>query len=280
MQAAGINLSAFGSTRRPLVAIAQYADGDVRVELRPAAMLSRNKLSDSAAETFATWRTGMLELPRPIGVDVALDLGELRGSSFENREKAVPEPRTSNLESRLFWELSYRPIDFAFYGDAPATDKIGEFGLRFRTMLAGGGFELGSDLIEAFPRATVELLEFKGQYLGGSAHHGHNGWKADDKNQRADKLLAKLFQELGVNPGQGAEKLTSDDLDAILCALTALGAARSDGLLSAAALVDEIAQRCARRANTGVNDAHKAPQHIAVLSQPFWSTIAVTRALA
>jgi hypothetical protein len=278
MQAAGINLSAFGSTRRPLVAIAQGADGDVRVELKPADMFSRNKLSDSAAETFALWRAGMLELPRPVGVDVALDLGEVRGSRFENRDKAVPEPRASNLDSRLLWELSYRPIDFAFYGDAPVTDKIGEFGLRFRTMLAGGGFEFGRDLIEAFPRATVELLEFKGQYLGGGAHHGHSGWKPDDKNQRADKLLAKLFQELGVNPGQGAEKLTSDDLDAILCALTALAAARGDGLLSAAALDEEITQRCARRANTDANPAHKAPQHAAVLAQPYWSTIQVTRA--
>jgi hypothetical protein len=277
MQATGINLSAFGSTRRPLVAIAHFTDGDVRVELRPAAMFSRSKLSESAAETFATWRAGMLELPHPIGVDVALDLGEVRDSSFEQREKAVPEPRGSNLDSRLLWELSYRPIDFAFYGDAPVTDKVGEFGVRFRTMLAAGGFELGRDLIEAFPRATVELLEFKGQYQGGGAHHGHNGWKADDKNKRADKLLAKLFQELGVNPVQGAEKLTSDDLDATLCALTALGSARGEALLSGKALNDEITQRCARRANTTANAAHSAPNHAAVLAQPYWGSLGVIK---
>ncbi len=262
MQATGINLSAFGSTRRPLVAIAHCADGDVRIELRPAAMFARNKLSDSAAETFAGWRAGMLELPRPMGVDLALDV-----SAIGSRQSAIEH----------LWELSYRPIDFAFYGDAPVTDKIGEFGTRFRAMLAAGGFEPGRDIVEAFPRATVELLDFKGQYAGGGAHHGHNGWKADDKNQRADKLLAKLFQELGVNPAQGAEKLTSDDLDAILCALTALATQRGEGMLSGANLNEEITQRCARRANTDANPAHKAPQHAAVLAQPYWGSLSVTK---
>ncbi len=263
MQATGINLSAFGSTRRPTVAIARLDGDDVHIALHPADMFARSKLSDPAADTFARWRTGLLELPRPIGVDVALD-----AAGIGSQESGIG----------LLWELTYRPIDFAFYGDAPLTDKIGEFGVRFRAMLAAGGLEPGRDLLEAHPRATVELLEFKGQYTGGGAHHGHNGWKADDKNQRADKLLARLFQELGVNPAQGAEKLTSDDLDAILCALSALAHARGESLLAGKALNTEIAERCARRANTEASQAHKAPAHTAILAKPYWATIALTRA--
>lgn len=258
MIGAGINLSAFGTTNRPLVAIARLDGGDVRVELNPATMVSRAKLSDRTDETLAAWRAGLIELPKPLFVDVALSTPEAPGASA------------------LLWELSYRPLDFAFYGDAPLTDKIGEFGVRFRAMLADG-FEIGKDILEASPRATVELLEFKGQYSGGAAHHGHSGWKADDRNKRGDKLMAKLLSELGVNPGQGAEKLNGDDLDAILCALTSLAWQRRDAVLLGKTLDAEVAERCARRAIAEPSQAHKAPKAAAVLAEPFWETLTVSR---
>jgi hypothetical protein len=258
MEASGINLSAFAASRRPLVAIARTGrENDVNIELHPAAMFGRSKLSDGVAETFAGWGAGLLELPRPIAVDVAL---------------SAPEP----AKPALLWELNFRPIDFAFYGDAPLTDKIGEFGARFRAMLADGAF--GNDIVEASPRATVELFEFKGHYAGGAAHHGRNGWKPDDRNHRGDKVMAKLLEELGVNPSAGAEKLDSEDLDAILCALTALAVQRNEALLAGKALDREVADRCARRANAAINPAHAAPASSAVLAQPFWETLNVRRA--
>jgi hypothetical protein len=208
----------------------------------------------------------MLELPRPIGVDVAIDIDVL-GAGGTRRAPAA----------RQLWELTYRPLDFAFYGDAPLTDKVGEFGVRFRAMLAASVFELGNDIVEVSPRATVELLEFKGQYAGGAAHHGGTGWKADDRNKRGDKLMAKLLDELGVNAQPGAEKLDSGDLDAILCALTALGAALNQGVLGNAELDREISERAARRANTEAEPAHAAPAATAVLAQPFWESLTVSR---
>lgn len=256
MQATGINLGAFNATRRPLVAVATDTADGVHVELSPA-RLGGIKLSDNLGELFAAWRGWLLELPSPVGVDLALDVAGL------------------GKDAALVWELTHRPIDFAFYGDAPVTDRIGEFGTRFRAMLAATDF--ADRFIEACPRATIELLAFKGQYVGGAAHHGHSGWKADDKNQRNDKLMAKILSELGVNPLPGAEKFSSDELDATLCALTALAKARGAGLLEARELDAEITQRCARRAGAPENPAHKAPRNVAVLAQPYWATLNVSR---
>ncbi|MCA8911595.1 MAG: DUF429 domain-containing protein [Planctomycetes bacterium] len=266
--ATGINLSAFGQARRPVLATASLGDrGDVRVELQPAEMFGgKHKLSDKSEEVFAVWRAGLLELPRPIAVDVAIDIDVL-GMGGTRRAPA----------ERMLWELTHRPIDFAFYGDAPLTDRISEFGVRFRALLAASAFQIGNDIFECYPRATVELMEFRGQYLGGSAHHGGTGWKADDRNKRADKLMAKLLSELGANAGQGAEKLDSDDLDATLCALTALAATTGQGLLGNDELDHEVAERAARRGNAEVEPQHTAPGACAVLARPFWESLSITR---
>lgn len=265
--ASGINLSAFGVARRPVLATAALTERDeVRVELKPAAMFgSKHKLSDLSEELFAEWRQGLLGLPRPIGVDVAIDI-EALGAGGTRRAPA----------QRMLWELTHRPIDFAFFGDAPLTDRVGEFGVRFRALLAASAFELGNELLEVYPRASVELLEFKGQYRDGAAHHTAQGWKADDRNKRADKLMVKLLEELGINPGQGADKLNADDLDAILCALTALGASLAQGVLSGVELDREISERIARRANSQPAE-FTAPAACAVLARPFWEAVTVSR---
>lgn len=265
--ASGINVSAFGVARRPMLATAAFKDrGEVRLELRPAAMFSgKHKLSDLSETLFAEWRQGLLGLPRPVGVDVAIDIEAL---SAGGTRRAPAQ--------RMLWELTHRPIDFAFYGDAPLTDRVGEFGVRFRALLAASAFDLGDEILEVYPRASVELLEFRGQYRDGAAHHTAQGWKADDRNKRADKLMAKLLDELGVNPLPGADKLNSDDLDAMLCALTALGAASAQGVLSGAELDREISERIARRANSEPVE-FTAPQACAVLARPFWETLTVAK---
>ena len=107
--------------------------------------------------------------------------------------------------------------------------------------------------------------------------HGGTGWKADDRNKRADKLMAKLLAELGINPGQNASKLDSDDLDAIICALTALGAVSNTGVLTNDELNREIAERVSRRALVDIEPAHTAPGATAVLARPFWESVNVSK---
>lgn len=266
--ATGINLSAFGVARRPLIATASDEKaGEVRVELRPSeAFGGKFKLSDNVEETFVEWRKELLDCHKPIAVDVALDIDWL----------GVGGSRVAPAERRM-WELTMRPIDFAFFGDAPLTDRVGDFGVRFRSMLAASAFALGDEILESYPRASVELFDFKGQYRDGSAHHGDKGWRADNREKRGDKLMARMLEALGVNPVQGADQLNSDDLDAILCALTALGAATGRGVIAGDELSHECAERAARRANTEPNENHTAPGACAVLAQPFWETLTVSR---
>lgn len=267
-QATGINLSAFGVARRPLIAVAtQATNNEVRVELKPSQGFGgKFKLSDRVEETLIAWREELLGCPRPIAVDIAIDMEWLVAAGS----------RIAPAERRM-WELTMRPIDFAFYGDAPLTDRVGDFGVRFRSMLAGSAFAVGEEIFECHPRASVELFDFRGQYRDGNAHHGDRGWRPDDRNKRGDKLIARVLENLGANPTQGAEEINSDDLDAVLCALTALGASTGRGVIVGDELSREISERAARRANTEAHDSHAAPQACAVLAQPFWETLTISR---
>ncbi|MCL4729494.1 MAG: hypothetical protein KJ044_03520 [Planctomycetes bacterium] len=261
VSASGINLSAFGATRRPLLALArQSADGVVELTLRPAPGFdTRARLGESPQTLFAAWAQALLDAPKPLAVDVAL--------AFE------PPAETGHL-----WRFTHRDADFAFFGDAPLTDRVGEFGLRFRAWLARSAWRPGVEIFEASPRGTIELMEFKGQYKDGSAHHGKGQWKPDDKTRRGDKLMAHMLTELGVNPAPGAERFSSDDFDAMICALTALAVAGNAPLARGRELAAEVSARCERRADLPAGSVHATvPESLAVLARPFWESVTVSR---
>lgn len=266
--ACGINLSAFGADRRPVLAMAtNEGEGVVKIELSPlSAFGGKAKLMDPLEESFARWRAALLELPRPIGVDLALDLQDLAPG------KAA--------DPRYHWQLSHRAIDFAFYGDAPITDRIGIFGTRFRAMLATSAFTPGKDLIEASPQACVEFFNFKGSYKGGAAHHARGGWKADNSTQNTDRTLATVAQELGLNVENDPKgKLDSGDLDAVLCALTSLAIAMDRETLTGKRLAPAIEERVTRR--MALNDPEpafkSAPLFCHAIAEPFWQAVMIYR---
>ncbi len=262
--ASGINLSAFGVTRRPLLAIArQDGEGEVSISLQPAPGFdARAKLQDSPQTLFEGWGKTILDAPKPLGVDLALAF--------------VPP-----VQAEYLWRYTQRDVDFAFYGDAPLTDRVGEFGLRFRAWLAASAYQVGKDLIETLPRATVDVMDFKGQYREGAAHYGKGTWKPDDKTKRGDKLMSHMLTELGVNPGPGTEKFGSDEFDAMICALAALAVAKNAPLMRGPELAAEVAARCERRADMPPGRLKgTVPSHIAVLARPFWESITLTRGAA
>lgn len=261
--ATGLNLSAFGIGKRPVIASATLKkNGEVKVSLAPAPFFAgRSKLSDSAIEIFKAWRMAMLELAKPLVVDIALDTTQL---STENPE--------------ILWQVTHRPVDFAFYGEAPETSAVGEFSQRFRAFMASSQFDLGKDIFETMPGAIVELYNFKGQYKSSSAHHGQHGWKPDNKQKRSDRLLCNLLTELGINPGnKSGAKLTSSEFDAVICALTALAIEEGKPLMNGGRLAEEITQRAKRRANADKGPNLRGPNGLSLLAQPFWESIEVTK---
>ncbi len=259
--ASGINLSAFGVTRRPLLAQARETkEGEVEIRLATAPGFdARAKLQDTPDALFEGWARCILDAPKPLAVDIALEFAP---------------PKTAEF----LWRFTQRDFDFAFFADAPLTDRVGEFGLRFRAWLAASAWRPGKDIYEASPRATVDLMDFKGQYKEGKAHYGKGTWRADDKTKRADKLVAHMLGELGVNPGAGADKVGSDEFDAIVCALTALGVAKNAPLVRGPELATEVAARCERRADMPPGRLKgTVPTYAAVLAAPYWESIALVR---
>jgi len=268
LSAAGINLSAFGVDRRPMLALArEEGEGVISVKLSALASFGgKVKQMDVLDELFARWRKDLLELPRPIAVDVPLDLQALGARG----------------EAQFVWELTHRPLDFAFYQDAPLTDRVGAFNVRFLEMLARSQFATGKDVIEVSPLACVEFFDFRGSYRGGRAHQAKGGqWKADDSTDSADKAFTKVAHELGFNIENTAEgRLDSGDFDAVMCALTALALASGRHTVTGAEFARVIAERVARRMNMEPGEFKRleAPRAAHALPQPFWQAVLITRA--
>jgi hypothetical protein len=262
-QACGINFSAFGADRRPVLAtVTDQGDGVIVAQVEPLpAFAGKIRLAEPVEDLFKRWSEPLAGLSRPLAVDVALDITTL----------AQP--------ARWNWQLTHRPLDFAFYGDAPVADHIGAFGVRFRALLADRAMRPGKDVIEASPGACIEFFEFRGNWRSGAAHQGKKGWRPDDSSRGADKALAVIAQELGFNADDGDTRgrMDAGTLEAVLCALTALALAEGRKELARGdALAPEVTARCLRRmAHEG--DAPGQPFHVpasvVALTRPFWQAV-------
>ncbi len=267
---AGINLSAFGVERRPVLAVAtEEGEGVISVQLSSmGAFAGKIKHMDPLDDLFARWRKDLLELPRPVAVDVPLDLQGLGA-------------RTIGAAARYIWQLTHRAIDFAFYQDAPLTDRIGSFNVRFLELLSRSAFKPGSEFIEASPLACVEFLQFRGLYKTGRAHHGKGGWRADDGKSSADRAFARIVQELGFNMENTQEgRLDSADFDAIMCALTSMAIVSGRNTVKNKEFAAVIKERCARRMTIEPETLGievEAPQAAHALAQPYWRAVLITR---
>lgn len=143
----------------------------------------------------------------PLFVDVPIDL------------QGLP-----HIEEPVFtWELTRRPVDFAFGALPPLADRIGALVARFGHLLDGDGGGLratvGGTLFETYPAASLH-----------GTHMPHTGYK-----QKAARYDGREWQQL--HPGhqpiatllnrlewmaEADETLSHDELDAVVCALTGI----------------------------------------------------------
>jgi hypothetical protein len=127
---------------------------------------------------------------------------------------------------RYPWQLCRRPVDQAVGGMPPLADRIGAPVARFRYLLRRleeliGAPLLGARVFETYPAASLKEmgLHAKG-YKGKSVARFVDGaWSGEDNAA----VLAKLAMDLGLHAAHGTS-LTDDDLDAVVCALSGLGA--------------------------------------------------------
>lgn len=142
--------------------------------------------------------------------------------------------------AQFTWELTLRPVDFAFRALPALADKIGAPVARFLHCLnrLDALDVLGDTLWETYPAASLELMGLRRSgYKNKSASYHDGTWYPV---RPEDQPLADLLNELEWTADRG-QTLNDDEFDAALCALTGVSdpEARSQG----SALEDIIRER-------------------------------------
>lgn len=208
----GLDLSGFSNNRTRLCKVVRKERGPILATLLPWPCSLPLKLRSAAhrvIEQEAKQLKECLDLGR-VAVDVPIDLQHLL------------EPRRAHQ----LWELTQRPVDRAFGGLPPLADKIGAPVARFRAMLTmlrhlahdnASELSTGRGLFETYPAASLQLLGIGSiRYKQQQAVFSGGSWQSMDGSG-----LAVLANELRFAAPEGT-RLDDDDLDALICALTAL----------------------------------------------------------
>jgi hypothetical protein len=151
-------------------------------------------------------------------VDVPIDLGTLLASA----------------EASFVWELTARPVDFAFGGLRPLADRIGAAVARFRNILHE---QADAKVRETYPAASLltsglSVRKYKNEPVA---------WETDEWVGGPLAVLASGMRLVADH----AMKLTSDDFDAVVCAYA--GAAPTADLLAGVELAEVVHARIAEK---------------------------------
>jgi hypothetical protein len=186
----GIDLAGY-STGKTSLAFVEIDNSGVKATLLRKSALSKTR--DSSDDLQGAIRQDVLVLRRcfalgPIAVDIPIDL------------QGLPNPQNP----RAIWELTRRPIDRGVNAMPPFADRIGAPVARFAAVMREGNFEelLGRTLFEAYPAATLRMLK-----INAGSYKGRSG---------SDALIS-LCKTLNIESGVEND----DDIDAIICAITA-----------------------------------------------------------
>src|SRR5579872_1480207 len=106
----------------------------------------------------------LLRFMQPLYVDVPIDLQGL--------------PNQTGV--RFTWQLTKRPVDFAFSALPPLADRLGSPVARLAYLLVADRSALGSGLYETYPAASLEpMLGGKRSYKGKTAKWKDGNWIGD-----------------------------------------------------------------------------------------------------
>jgi hypothetical protein len=216
----GLDLSGYSRGRSGLAEIATSDDGLVATIYRshPFAQVAggRDLLNDMvAAERTALNRMTSLGM---VLVDMPIDVEDLfrQGNPI------------------FVWELTARPVDFAFGGLRPLADRIGAAVARFRHCARE---QPSANLRETYPAASLNAsglpsTQYKDETITWDAQEWEGG------------RLAEIATKMRLVPAAPVE-VTDDEIDAIVCAFA--GAAPAGDILSGDALKDMVRQRISNK---------------------------------
>jgi hypothetical protein len=186
----GLDLSGYSTGRTVLAAVQMSGDAGAAAILRGSAFSQYRRGVDDARAALAEERDTLSKCMNvgPIAVDVPIDL------------QGLPAPD----DICFIWELTKRPVDYAFGAMAPLADRLGACVARFKAVLSEGDLVsvLGRRLFETYPAGTLKLL--------GLPHQSYKGVSGRE-----------LCSVIGIRLGIDNCDLLDDELDAVICAVTA-----------------------------------------------------------
>ena len=129
--------------------------------------------------------------------------------------QGLPHPNNASF----IWQLTLRPVDYAFGGMAPLANYIGAPVARFQNMIPTSTDSseaeslVGKHIFETYPARSLDLLglpskKYKGHKISFKDGHWTGG------------LAAEIAESLVLMAEEG-ETLNDDELDAIICAIEA-----------------------------------------------------------
>jgi hypothetical protein len=185
----GIDLAGY-TTGKTSLAVVEIEDHFVNAILLRGSAFSKKRESSNPLEEVVAEEVAVLRrclAIGPVAVDIPIDL------------QGLPNPESP----QTIWALTRRPIDKALNAMPPFADRIGAPVARFAAIMRAGSFHglLGKSLFEAYPAATLRGLDIESRYKG---------------KKGADALIS-LCKTLKIEP----HLKNDDDIDAIICALTA-----------------------------------------------------------
>jgi hypothetical protein len=187
----GLDLSGYSTRGTTLAAVEISGDTAEAVILQGSAFSRYRHGVDDALKALREEREALswCLASGPVAVDVPIDL------------QGLPAPDGC----KFIWELTKRPVDYAFGALAPLADRLGACVARFQAVIATDELrlELGRRLFETYPAGSLRLMAVPDK-----------GYKGDTGRD----LCTSIARVLGLQPCD----LSDHELDAIISAVTAV----------------------------------------------------------
>jgi predicted nuclease with RNAse H fold len=197
----GLDLAGYTTNKTSLVAIEATGSKAVVTMLKESAFSAKRGTDSSVDEAINKEGEALRKCLTvgPIAVDIPIDL---QGLPFPEHPKQI-------------WELTKRPIDKELRAMSPLADRIGAPVARFSAIMRQARLfdALGTTIFETYPTAILRRLGFTGPYKS----------RKKDKAEEKRKACVALCEFLSIRE----TILDDDDLDAIICAITAVATTES-----------------------------------------------------
>jgi hypothetical protein len=223
----GLDLAGLAGGRSRLARARQGKDGQIEVTVFRTRLGPPRRDTQNAGLVKEPWQRVLKACMArgPLFVDVPIDLQGLPAE-----------------EPEFLWQLTHRPIDYAFAALPPFASWIGYLCAGFQFLIGGDIQHCGTRLFETYPAASLALMQEgsgeRDQYKSRKARKSDSGWVAISK-----KGLAEILERLDVQAELGVT-LDDDDVDAMLCALTGVKGVRATTLEE---LKEEVKRRLEER---------------------------------